>query len=396
MEQNYITVTLLNTFIKNSLDSEQLLDGVTVFGEVVGAKMSGAHLYFTLKDDSATISCNSFNAVRTYIPKDGESVLVTGKVDYYVKAGRLNFIATKIQNVGAGLLALKFEELKRKLFAEGLFSDSYKKPIPDFCATVGVLTSKSGAVIRDIITTTRRYNKNIDLSVIDTRVQGIDAVNDLVTNLEIMDKLGFDVIIIARGGGSLADLEPFNSEKLARAIFKTRTPIISAVGHETDVTICDMVADVRSATPTAAAELIAYSEEDLLNNFRQSANIMQAKLTKLLDERKNKLSDAATFIKNRMFLMLSDSNATLKVSAATLKNNVNNLLTRAQTTLEKLVLDIGAKNPMTLFDKGLFKIKKDGKYITPSDSINIGDDLEIISKENNILATVNGFRETKQ
>jgi exodeoxyribonuclease VII large subunit len=256
-----LSVLQLNTFILRIIEKEGLLHNINVYGEI--SAISGAHAYFTLKDKDAQISCVCFNARKTYVPSaEGESVIIQGSIDYYVKGGKLSLNVNTIQPVGKGLLHIKLEQLKLKLQAEGLFAAEHKKPIPRFAKRVAVVTSVSGAVIRDIITTVRKKNSIIDIDVFDVRVQGDTASSDIIRGLTAVDNLAYDCIILARGGGSLEDLMPFNDERLARVIYALNTPIVSAVGHETDFSISDFVADARAATPTAAAELVAY---DALN-----------------------------------------------------------------------------------------------------------------------------------
>jgi len=215
-----------------------------VFGEVSGFKFSGPHAYFTLKDKNSQLSCVCFYAAKTYNPKDGESVIIRGELDYYLKGGRLSLKANSIQPVGQGLLFLEFERLKAMLQKEGLFDAEHKKAIPAYPRNVLVVTSKTGAVIRDIVTTVRRKNPVINIVVRDVRVQGEGAGKDIAGVLRRVDLLGYDVIIIARGGGSLEDLAPFYDEELVRAVYAMNTPVISAVGHETDFSLCDFVAVV--------------------------------------------------------------------------------------------------------------------------------------------------------
>ena len=233
-----VTVSEVNATIKECVESP-VFQGLEVFGEVSGFKYSGANAYFTLKDKFSQLSCVCFSARRTYNPKDGESVIVRGSISYWTKGGRLSLQATSIEPVGQGMLALEFERLKQKLADEGLFDESHKKPIPAYPKTVLALTSKTGAVIRDIVTTVRRKNPVIDIVVRDVRVQGEGAAHEIASVLKRVDTLNYDVIIIARGGGSLEDLAPFYDEELVRVIYGMKTPVISAVGHETDFSLCD-------------------------------------------------------------------------------------------------------------------------------------------------------------
>ena len=216
ISQNAVSVSEVNATIKACMDSP-VFKGLEVFGEVSGFKFSGPHAYFTLKDKYSQISCVCFYAAKTYSPKDGESVVVRGGLDYYVKGGRLSLQVTSIKPVGQGLLFLEFERLKAKLQQEGLFDEAHKKPLPRFAQNVLVVTSKTGAVIRDIVTTVRRKNPIINIVVRDVRVQGEDAAKEIAKALKSVDRLGYDVIIIARGGGSLEDLAPFYNEEIGRA-----------------------------------------------------------------------------------------------------------------------------------------------------------------------------------
>ena len=234
--ENTISVSEVNATIKACIDAP-IFKGLEVFGEISGYKFSGAHAYFTLKDKNSQLSCVCFYAQKTYVPKDGESVIVRGSLDYYVKGGRLSLQASSITPVGQGMLFLEFERLKAKLQAEGLFDEAHKKPIPQSAKNVLVVTSKTGAVIRDIVTTVRRKNPVIDIVVKDVRVQGEGGGKEIAKVLERVDNLGYDVIVIARGGGSLEDLAPFYDETLVRAVYKMKTPVVSAVGHETEACV---------------------------------------------------------------------------------------------------------------------------------------------------------------
>jgi len=267
-ENNFITVTQLNNVIKRIFIAEEMLHNIVIVGEISGFKTSGDHAYFALKDENCAIQCNCFYYKKTYIPKEGEQILAKGTVDYYNKIGKLNFNISDIQPYGAGALAQMLEKLKLDLLKKGYFDESHKKPIPKFPKRVCVITSKTGAVIRDIIRTVREVNNKIDIVVRDVKVQGIGAEDDIVQAIREVDPMGFDSIIIARGGGSLEDLMPFNSEKIVYAIYDAITPIISSVGHETDTTLCDLAADIRVPTPTAAGELVAYNVDEYSNYFK--------------------------------------------------------------------------------------------------------------------------------
>ena len=248
-----LTILQFNTFVKNILDAEEFLSNVSVVGEVTNFKMSGGHAYFDLKEESAMLSCVKFGASDLNI-KNGDLLTVTGKVNFYVKSGRLNFIVSKVQAYGLGELYQRFLMLKEKLESEGLFREEIKKPIPQFSKRIGVVTSETGAVIRDIINVTKSKNPYTDIVLYPSKVQGVGAENELAKGIEYFNtREDIDVIIVGRGGGSLEDLAPFNTEKVVKGIYASNLPIISAVGHETDFTLCDFAADMRAPTPSAAA-----------------------------------------------------------------------------------------------------------------------------------------------
>lgn len=255
----YITVTNLNQYIKSNLESDEKLKNIQVVGEVSNLKIHhSGHWYFTLKDERSRINAVMF---ATYAKKmsvvinDGMKVVLSGDIGVYEQGGSYQLYVQRIEPIGLGNLYLQFEELKKELFKKGLFSDDHKISIPKFPAKIGVISAPQGAAIRDVITTLTRRWPLAQVELLPTLVQGKDAAKDIVNSLIIADSKGFDVIIVTRGGGSIEDLWPFNEEIVAYQIYKTNTPIISAIGHETDFTITDYVADLRAPTPTAAAEL---------------------------------------------------------------------------------------------------------------------------------------------
>jgi exodeoxyribonuclease VII large subunit len=262
------TVTQLNLYLKNAFDSNQLLRDVWIKGEISNYKSHySGHMYFTLKDEGGLLKCVMFkfkNALLKFIPDNGMKVIVRGKVSVYERDGTYQMYAEEMQPDGLGNLHLAFEQLKLKLEKEGLFNASYKKKIPFYPGTVAAVTSSTGAVIRDIINVAARRNPGIPIKVFPVAVQGDNAALEIVNAIEKInrDKCA-DVIIIGRGGGSLEDLWAFNEEIVARSIFKSALPVISAVGHETDFTIADFVADLRAPTPSAAAEIAFPDRQNL-------------------------------------------------------------------------------------------------------------------------------------
>ena len=256
------TVTQINNIIKNIIDNEIVLEDIVVTGELSSFSVTRGIAYFTLKDNETILSCVQFGCKQEF--NVGDMVECKGNIKYYPKGGKLSLNVLSISFSGQGELYKKFVLLKEKLDKEGLFSDLNKIPIPRFINSIGVVTSATGAVLQDIKNVASRRNPNLDIYVYDAQVQGKFAVSDVIAGITYFDSLSdVDVIIVARGGGSIEDLMPFNDEELARVAFICNKPLISAVGHETDFSILDFVADLRAPTPSAAAELVTYNKEDL-------------------------------------------------------------------------------------------------------------------------------------
>lgn len=385
---NYISVSILNDIVHNVICAEDFLRYVSVCGEVENFKIVKGNAYFVLKDENASLNCSCFGISKTYIPKDSEKVILNGCVDFYVKMGKLNFIARTITPLGKGLLALQFEMLKKKLLEEGLFDESHKVAIPQFCSRVCVVTSKTGAVIRDIVRTVRNKNSLIDIVVYDVKVQGDKSADEICTALDIVDKLGFDCIIIARGGGSVEDLSPFNSEKVVRAVYDCKTPVISAVGHETDTTLCDIVSDFRCATPTAAAEKIAYSQQSLIDylvNFKDELlisffNILQNNRLSLIRHMSNLNTSFEGIVKA--------NSSRLQLECNNLEHSMAKFVLSREQRLAELTASFNANNPTNILNKGYFALYKQGENIKNLDNLLVGDDIEILGENSRAKAKI--------
>ena len=286
MSESYISVSQINTYIKNIFEAEVMLQNICVFGEVSSYNISNGIAYFNLKDENGLLNCVLFGAKNFDTPKIGDMILARGSVSYYAKGGKLSFNAVSIMPYGRGLLYEKFLELKNKLAELGYFDESIKKPIPTKCRRIGVVTSSTGAVIHDIIDVTHRRNDTIDIVLYPVKVQGIGAEFEIANGINFFSEYpDVDVIIVARGGGSMEDLEPFNTEIVANAVYKCKKTLVSAVGHETDFTIIDFVSDRRAPTPSAAAEIVAwdkYLEIENIDGLMYACNReMQSKLQKI-------------------------------------------------------------------------------------------------------------------
>ena len=271
MRRNAYSVSQVNAYIKNMFAQDFMLHSICIKGEVSNCKYhSSGHIYFTIKDEKAAIAAVMFAGNRrglSFQMREGDKVLVTGSVEVYERDGRYQLYAKEIQKDGEGSLYLQFEALKQTLLEMGMFAEEYKKPIPRYIRTLGVVTAPTGAAVQDIRNIAGRRNPYVQLILYPARVQGEGAAESIVNGIRALDQMGVDTIIVGRGGGSIEDLWAFNEEIVARAIFDCQTPVISAVGHETDTTIADFVADLRAPTPSAGAELAVYDISELLDEL---------------------------------------------------------------------------------------------------------------------------------
>ena len=371
------SVTQINGFIKNTIAAEAFFEHIEISGEVSGFKISGGFGYFTLKDEHTQISCVAFGIQRTYNPKEGENVIVTGKVDYYEKLGKLSVKVFEIKPYGMGKLYAEYLKLKADLEKEGLFSPEHKKPIPKYPKKIGVITSKTGAVIKDIINVGTRRNPGINIVLLPVKVQGAGADAEIASAVEIMDRQGVDTIIIGRGGGSLEDLEAFYRENVVRAVYNCRTPIISAVGHETDFSLCDLAADLRAPTPSAAAELAIpdMAEERLklkhslvrLNRavkavYSYKANALARNCSKLVKLAENKYTSE--------IYKLREAVSSIKASAERYAENEKN-------RLDKLMIRLESASPLKALKKGYATASVAGEPVVSAEEIKTGDILDV-------------------
>lgn len=301
MTQKYLSVTALTKYLKRKFDVDPYLERVFLTGEISNFRLRPNHQYFSLKDDGAKISAVMFKGAfdkLTFRPEEGMKVMAVGRISLYEASGNYQIYVEHMEPDGVGALYQAYEQLKEKLNKEGLFQ-APKKVLPRYPKRIAVLTSPSGAVIRDIITTTRRRYPIAQIVLFPTVVQGEKAADDVVKNIARVEAMGnFDTMIIGRGGGSIEDLWPFNEERVARAIFEASTPVISSVGHETDTTIADLVADVRAATPTAAAELaVPVLTDEILRIEERQARLIQAYANQMQrkDERFQRVQNSYLF-----------------------------------------------------------------------------------------------------
>ena len=353
--RNYITVRELNFYLNRIVDAEELLHNMYVLGEVSGCSIHRGNLYCTLKDEDAQIGAVCFAVDKTYVPENGEQVLMFGTPTYYEKTGKLSFIARRIEPFGKGKLHLELEALKKRLLEEGIFNEAHKTPKPKFSKNVCLVTSINGAVVHDIYSTIRKYNHLINICIVNVSVQGKTAETEIVKGLKLADRGGFDTVILARGGGSFEDLMPFNSEAVCKALYNMDTFVISAVGHETDFTLADYAADCRALTPTAAAEMIAFDVQALINDVITDISVAGRKLENRIKSRQLKateLTRRASFIIGNKLQNIQNvvDNRLLQVQKLTAKT-VNNADLQLSSDIHKLE----ALNPLRILKSGYFK-----------------------------------------
>ncbi len=359
-----ITVSQFNGYIKKIFDAEELLHNISVVGEVFGVSNARQITYFSLKDENATLPCVCFYPAYADKIVEGKQIVVTGSPNFYVKGGRLSFSVNRVEEVGAGKLFEEFLRLKEKLEKEGLFAAEHKIPLPKSIKRIGVITSRDGAVIQDIKNVSWRRNPQLDIVLYSTKVQGRGAELEIAHAIEQMDKYAnVDVIVVARGGGSLEDLAAYNTEVVARATYNCVKPIVSAVGHETDFTIIDFVSDLRAPTPSAAAELLTeelsgqvISLKRLISRFNNAArNYISSK-------------DNLYYLKNNFV------------------NAINNYLNQRSYQLGLNENALKKLNPTTLLKQGYAKIEQNGQPLSSSKGVNYNENLDIIFADGRVKA----------
>ena len=378
-----VSVSDLNLYIKEKIAGDEALNAVVVKGEISNFKAHyTGHFYFTLKDDKSLIKCIMFKSYAERInfkPKDGMKVIVFGGVSVFERDGIYQIYAKAMMEQGVGDLYAAYEKLKEDLAKEGLFDESHKKKIPLKPKIIGVLSSQTGAVIRDIINVSTRRNPNCYIRLLPVPVQGPGATKEIVKGIETMnEKKLADVIILARGGGSLEDLWPFNEEIVARAIYNSEIPIISAVGHETDFTIADFVSDLRAPTPSAAAELANPDIYELKNKIRTLNERARLSLKKKLELMKMKYQ---SLMNSKVFTdpIQNMQNNYLRIDGfiKRLENSIVLKQKGVQKDFKSMALKLDALSPLKTMVRGFSIIEKDGKIIKSSKNLEKDDEVSI-------------------
>lgn len=396
-----VTVSELTREIKSLL--EGAFPEIWVEGEISNfIHHSSGHMYFTLKDSESEIRSVMFRGNNQFLhfkPENGMKVLLFGRLSVYAPRGQYQLVATRMEPAGIGTLFLAFEALKKQLSAEGLFDKEFKKPLPVIPKRIGLITSKTGAAVQDMFNVLKRRAPYVELVLRPTQVQGDEASDDIVSAIKEMDQHeNVDVIIIGRGGGSLEDLWPFNEESVARAIFSCRTPVISAVGHETDISISDMVSDMRAPTPSAAAEIVAPSLDELLTRIQTFEDTISKHISFILEnsyQKMDSLHDRFTqqrpdVIINRMRVLNQHLNVEMK-QLIHLKFQEN------KGRFDKLFGELSILNPKSILDRGYaIATDKKGSVILDPNKIAMGDPFRVQLSKGIIHAKREKNSETNQ
>jgi len=398
MNKNVYSVSEVNTYIERMFKDDFMLGNLSLSGEVSNCKYNHTgHIYFTLKDDGAAISCVMFAGKRAkglkFQMKDGDQIVVTGYVGVYKPYGTYQVYANEIELAGVGDLFAKFEALKAELEETGMFDAMYKKPLPTHAMKIGVVTAPTGAAVHDIIRVSKSRNPYVQIVLYPAQVQGEAAAPSIVAGIQCLDEMGLDVIIVGRGGGSIEDLWAFNEEIVAKAIFHATTPIISAVGHETDFTIADFVADRRAATPSQAAEYANFVYTDFANEINRCSD----RLNRALDYRLESYSERLNNLKLRLQLLRPENK--IKVNQEKLEQlsiRLNNLMNAKIDRLENKLVAVSGRldglSPAKKLAAGFGYVTDEaGNRVDSVKALSVGDNISIRVKDGSIESQITGL-----
>ena len=394
MKYDAISVSDLNKYIKNKIANDEALNNVLVKGEISNFKNHyTGHMYFTLKDENSLIKCIMFKTYTSnlkFMPKDGMKVMVFGTVSVFERDGVYQIYCKAMQEDGMGSLYTAYEELKAKLEKEGLFDVAHKKKIPAMPKCIGVLTSNTGAVIRDIINVSTRRNPNVYIKLLPVPVQGEGAAVKIAEAIRTMNEQKLaDVIILARGGGSLEDLWPFNEEIVAREIYNSELPVISSVGHETDFTIADFVADLRAPTPSAAAELAVPNIADVilkLNSYKNRYQLALKKKVEFMRLRYEKCMNQRVF--KEPLQKIQEKYIVIDMKIKSMQNSVNAMYKDKKGNAMKLIAKLDALSPLKTLMRGYSIVSLNGKSIKSANDLKKDDEVELRLSEGSAKAKI--------
>ena len=399
-QNRFLTVTQLNEYVKMLMDSNPVLKNVWIKGEISNFKnhYSTGHLYFSLKDDGGILRAVMFRSYAQkvpFVPRDGMKVLVHGRVSAFVRDGQYQIYVDEMLPDGVGALHLAFEQLKQKLAAQGLFDEARKKPLPQYPMRIGIVTSPTGAAIRDMLNILGRRFPCAEIKLYPAQVQGADAPPQLIRGIQYFNESrSVDVIIIGRGGGSIEDLWAFNDEGLALCVAASHIPVISAVGHESDFTICDFVADKRAPTPSAAAELAVPDRSDLLRGLNSvSGKLASFVLQKIQANRNNLKYLRESGVLSSAAPLLNEKRMGLLYAARRLDGEISNTKNRANADVSAMAARLEALSPLSVLARGYSVVADtNGNAIRSVSNVNVGDGITVRVSDGTVRATVQSIQ----
>lgn len=402
MKQNVYSVTQANSYLQNMISQDFLCSSIVVQGELSNVTYHhfSGHVYFTLKDSGAAISCVMYKSDKNGLSfrlEEGKSVVVSGYIDYFVRDGKVQLKAKKITPDGIGKLYEEYERIKKELEEMGLFAPEYKKPIPKYVKRVGVVTSRTGAVIDDIIKVATRRNPFIEIILSPATVQGDSAVESIIQGIRRLEKEDIDVIIVARGGGSMEDLWPFNSPVLAQAVFDCSIPIVTGVGHEPDVTIIDYVADLRAATPSMAAEVVVCNIQEVFDTIDSYHLQLSQKMQKKLDIIRLQMQKYELKLKNvSPVAMTKEKRAHMQRLEENLKAAMQNKVVTSKNRFALAIAKLSVLSPMQKLASGYGYVTcENGEPVKQAMQLKTGDELTVWMKDAKVVTTVKQVQENK-
>lgn len=390
-----LTVTLVNSYVKKMLDNDIILNNLKIKGEVSNFKKhSSGHLYFSLKDDSSKINCVMFKDYASLLDinmEDGLMVEIKGKIKVYQKEGSYQLYCEEIKKQGVGELYLAFLKLKETLEKEGLFKLEHKKPLPLYPKKIGVITSPTGAAIKDVINVAKRRNPYIDIIIYPALVQGIGSSSNVIRGIEYLEKdKKVEVIIIARGGGSIEELWSFNDEALARRIYESKTPIVTGVGHETDYTIVDFVSDLRAPTPSAAAEIVFKNHSEIKKEVNYNYNRLQKSMEDNLLRKKNEVNLLKNTIEfNSPMTYILNEHKKIEIINDRLNISMKKKVSEEKNKLGYMLELLNSRNPLNILNKGYTLVKDEsGKIVKDSKKLSGEQQIEIKFRDGSLKAKI--------
>lgn len=394
-EKNILTITALNEYLKQRFEADSNLASIYLKGEISNfTNHKSGHFYFTLKDETGTLKSVMFRSSAsklTFMPENGMKVVAHGRVSVFVRDGQYVFYCDRLEPDGIGALYLAYEQLKKKLTAEGLFAHERKKRLPKIPTRVGVITSPTGAAVRDIINVTKRRFPFAKVVLYPALVQGAEAAPDLIRGVRVMNELMCaDVIIIGRGGGSIEDLWAFNNEELARTICASRIPVISAVGHETDFTICDFAADMRAPTPSAAAEIAVPETAELQRKIGNITDRMLLLLGNNIKSHRKRVEELSSRrVLNSPGYIVDDRRLAVLSLAREMESAQKLLVGAKRQSFVSLTAKLEALNPMSVISRGYSAVFTDkGSLIKSVDDVSVGDEISFMTTDGKVKGTV--------